>query len=378
MVYILGVFIISVRGELKKMNNRRKKELTTFVVVIVLLCLLAACSTGQDNTKKTEAVIATASTDSKAASSAQEITLPVTTELQTEPVTTEAPVDISGVVFEEETLDGAKYSVPKGWRSGENEAGSKIYNADKPIGGYIYVFTTWSPKDYSSFSAEYDDSTLESLRSGWPDYTNTTRETLIDKDLQWVVDKSECSKTQLGDWRFTVRSDGEFHIGAIYPKNGDLIPRFLAIYEKVFESIDLSDFYVERPLMSLMDLEGDTVLVDNEYVKITFEGISYDTSYLAFQPVKVNLLIENKTESSIMVTINDFSVNGFMCNTYLYASLAGKKKTRDSIAFTDAELQSADISSPYEMEEMEWTFSVFNSDTYKTLGDFPAKLTIYK
>ena len=357
--------------------KKKTIRIVAFFVALITLFSLVACSSEQNGNETKAPTGTTVPITTESVAPTQVTTLPATTEAQTEPASTEPAVDISNVDFKEVTINGAKYLAPSGWTCTTNDYGTKFYNADKPDGGYIYVYTVYSLANYDSFYDEYVSALVDNGRSEFPDYTAISTERITVNGIEWAVDKLECTETESGDFRFTIQKDGVFQIGAIYPKAGSMIPRFLAIYEKMFESVDVSDLYIERPLTSLMDLENDIVLVDNESVKITFEDITYDTSLYAYQPTKVNLLIENKTESTIMITVDDFSVNGFMCNTYLYTSVAGKKKARDSMAFTDSELQSVEISSPYDMEEMEWSFTVYNSDSFETIGKYPVKLSIY-
>lgn len=357
--------------------KKKTIRIVAFFVALISLFSLVACSSEQNGNETKAPTDATVPITTESVASTQLTTLPATTEAQTEPPETEPVVDISGVVFKEETIDGAKYSIPKGWKYAENESGGRFYYADKPIGAYIYILDGYTPRDYPSLSKEYEDAVLDSLRSSWPDYTNLTKETIVENGIRWIVDKSECSKTQIGDWRFTFCSNGLFDMGVIYPKNGDMIPRFLAIYEKVFKSVDLSEFYVETPLTSLMDIETGIVLVDNDYVRITYEGITYDSSSYAFQPVKVNFLIENKSELYIGVQVRECSINGFMCNPLMSTSLPANKKARDGIPFYSTDLSDCDVASPYDMEEMEWSFIIFDSNNYDTLDTVPVTLSIY-
>lgn len=355
------------------------------VAIIVILCFsLVACSSEQTNNGTKEEPNSTApkaaeSITTEAIVPTQGTTIPATTEPQTEPPETETEPDISDVVFKEETYNGATYLVPQGWRHEENESGTRFYNADMPGGAYIYVISSYSLAEFDSFYDEYVSGITDGLRSGWPNLTAISTETFTVNKTKWVEDKVNCEKNKIGIFRFTIQNNGVFHMGAVYPTGGVKISRFLAIYEKMFESIDLRNHYVKRPLSSLMDLESGIVLVDDDYVKITFEGISQDTGYIAIYPIKVNLLIENKTDSAMLVTVGykDLSVNGFMCDAMMYAEMGAKKKAHEGIAFTDANLQQAEISSPYDLEEMEWTFHVMEDGKYQTLEDIPAKLSIY-
>lgn len=82
--------------------------------------------------------------------------------------------------------------------------------------------------------------------------------------------------------------------------------------------------YVRAPLSS------DIVLVDNEYVTATVIG--YNPNNLFGYSVEVFLV--NKTNTEVMFSVDDASVNGFMLDPYFAKSVNAGKCTFDSISFS--------------------------------------------
>lgn len=364
--------------------KKRTAHFITLLVAVILLALLAACSSEQNgyDTKApsnttvpntsllitTESVVPTHATN-----------LPATTEAQTEPPAIDPVVDISGIVFKEENLNGGSYVAPKDWECKES-GHQKYYYADVPTGAYIFVDSYYrDPSDPFSAIFADDDAFVDFYRANWPNCTPISTTSMMINNFSWIFDKLETEDNHIVDCRYYFRGNDTFYSIAFYPKEGNQVPRFQAIYEKMFESIDLTSLYIERPLTSLMDLKDDIVLIDDDYVKITYQGMETDMIYSWAYPLVANFLIENKTDKSIVVTIGsmDLSVNEFMCDAMMYAEMKGNKKTNAQLGFTEENLKQAHITSPYEIQEMEWTFHIFEDGTFKTIEDLPAKLSIY-
>lgn len=363
------------------MKKKAIRIVALFVALISLFSLVACSSEQNGNDTKAPSnttvpnTTVPITTDSVAPT--QVTTLPATTEAQTEPPATDSAVDISGVVFKEENRYGGSYVAPKDWECKE-ESSQKYYYADVPTGAYILVDVYYLDPLFEKYA---DDTSffIDWYRANWPNCTPIYTDSMMINNLPWIFDKFETEDNHIVDCRIYFRGNEHFEFLAFYPKEGNQVPRFQAIYEKMFESIDLTSFYIERPITSLMDLEGDIVLVDDDYVKITYQGMETDTKYYMVFPLVANFLIENKTDKSICVTAGamDLSVNEFMCDAGLYTELNGKKKTNTELCFTEESLKQAHITSPYDITEMEWTFHVIEEGTYNTLENVPVKLSIY-
>ena len=78
----------------------------------------------------------------------------------------------------------------------------------------------------------------------------------------------------------------------------------------------------------------ETVLVDENDVKITATGLTY-TEYA----VEVNLLIENNSEKDLSIYTGSIgyspnAVNGYMLGGYMNADVAAGKKTNETISYS--------------------------------------------
>lgn len=108
----------------------------------------------------------------------------------------------------------------------------------------------------------------------------------------------------------------------------------------------------------------ETVLLEEEGIKITATGLSYSD-----YDVRLNLTIENNTEQKLSFTNNIYgyncnSVNGYMVNEgYLSADVAAGKKKNDSISFSYNELLLYGIT---EIADIQVWFTVKN-DEYDTV-----------
>lgn len=82
----------------------------------------------------------------------------------------------------------------------------------------------------------------------------------------------------------------------------------------------------------------ETVLVDENDVKITATGLTYTNS-----AVEVNLLIENNSEKNLSIYTGSIgyspnAVNGYMLGGYMNAEVAAGKKTNETISYNFNEL----------------------------------------
>ena len=128
-------------------------------------------------------------------------------------------------------------------------------------------------------------------------------------------------------------------------------------YQDTFNSIlngdiDLSEYGV------VPDEEINTLIYDNNGIKITYKGIDEDESM--FGP-KIKLLIENNTDENYTVQVRDFSINGYMVDTMFSANISAGKKINDGIIIFEDEFENNNISVS-EIEKDECKFHVYSSD----------------
>lgn len=105
----------------------------------------------------------------------------------------------------------------------------------------------------------------------------------------------------------------------------------------------------------------ETVLVDEAGVKITAKSIND-----GFLGAEVKLLIENNSGKNLTFQCRNASVNGFMLDAVMSVDVVDGKKANDTLVFMSSELEACEINT---IADMEWSFHVFDSDTWNTYLD---------
>lgn len=104
------------------------------------------------------------------------------------------------------------------------------------------------------------------------------------------------------------------------------------------------------------------VLVDNEYITITLTNFDFD----GFYGPEMKVLVENKSDRDIMVSIDDVSVNGFMLDPFWATTISAGKSANESIEWFDSDVEENGITS---FETVECTFTGYDDDNYDDLFD---------
>ena len=99
----------------------------------------------------------------------------------------------------------------------------------------------------------------------------------------------------------------------------------------------------------------NSVLVDNEVVKITLNNITDD-----YSGKDINITIENKTQENVTVKIDNVVIGGYTIDGYLYSKVNAGTKMNDVISLYDMKDDINDLST---------TFEVVNS-SYDTIGEY--------
>ncbi|WP_102048617.1 hypothetical protein [Pygmaiobacter massiliensis] len=107
--------------------------------------------------------------------------------------------------------------------------------------------------------------------------------------------------------------------------------------------------------------EGQLLYEENG-VKIVYKGLSKDS----FMGPEILLYIENNSEQSITVQQANMSVNGFMVDGIMSAEVVAGTKAMTGITIMETKLQENKIT---ELENVELSFHVFNTDTWNTVFD---------
>ena len=99
------------------------------------------------------------------------------------------------------------------------------------------------------------------------------------------------------------------------------------------------------------------VLVDNEDITFSITGIEEDG--LIGYTLKV--FLENKTDKELMFTLEDTSVNGFMCDPFWAETVVAGKKSNTTISWFESDFQENDIES---VEDITFTLRIYDNDDW--------------
>ena len=101
----------------------------------------------------------------------------------------------------------------------------------------------------------------------------------------------------------------------------------------------------------------EVVLVDDENCTVIVKG--YDEN--ALLGYGVNVYLENKTDKELMFSIDEVSVNGFMCDPFWAKTVSAGKKANEQITFFDSDFESNGIET---VEEITFTLKVYDSNDW--------------
>lgn len=107
--------------------------------------------------------------------------------------------------------------------------------------------------------------------------------------------------------------------------------------------------------------ETDNVLVDNDYVTVIVTGYEMDSIW----GYTVNVYLVNKTDSEVMFSVDDASVNGYMADPIWAESVSAGKCAFDSIYWYDSTLEEIGITDPEnEIETIEFSLRAYNNEDW--------------
>jgi len=107
---------------------------------------------------------------------------------------------------------------------------------------------------------------------------------------------------------------------------------------------------------------SDQVLVDNENVTVLITDKVDDPIW----GYTLNMFIVNKTDTEIMISVDEASVNGFMADPFFAKSVQPGKSAFTSMSWSDTTLEENEIT---EIENIEFTLRVYDSNDIFS-GDF--------
>lgn len=99
----------------------------------------------------------------------------------------------------------------------------------------------------------------------------------------------------------------------------------------------------------------ELVLVDDENCIVKITAMDADSIW----GYEMNVYLENKTDMELMFTVDDVSVNGFMCDPFWAASVAAGKKANEQIRFLADDFEQNGIET---VTEITFTLRVYDND----------------
>lgn len=99
----------------------------------------------------------------------------------------------------------------------------------------------------------------------------------------------------------------------------------------------------------------EVVLVENENITVKVTGTETDSIW----GYTLKVFLENKTDKNLMFSVDDVSVNGFMCDPFWASTVASGKKANEKITFSEKSFQENGIEV---VEEITFTLHVYDSN----------------
>ncbi len=101
----------------------------------------------------------------------------------------------------------------------------------------------------------------------------------------------------------------------------------------------------------------EVVLVENENITVKVTGTQED----ALWGYTLKVYLENNTDKELMFSVDDVSVNGFMCDPFWAATVSAGKKANEKITFSEKSFQENGIEV---VEEITFTLHVYDSNDF--------------
>ncbi len=100
------------------------------------------------------------------------------------------------------------------------------------------------------------------------------------------------------------------------------------------------------------------ILVENDDLLVKITGVDTEN----FWGYTLKMFLENKTEKELMFTVQDVSVNGFMCDPYWATSVGAGKKSNTEIHWLPGSFEDNGITN---VEEITMTLKVYDSNDFQ-------------
>ena len=117
---------------------------------------------------------------------------------------------------------------------------------------------------------------------------------------------------------------------------------------------------------------AESVIYDKDDIKVTYTGMSADSLNIS---TEIKLKIENSSDKSVVVSSDDFSVDGYSINAALHTDVAAGKAANDSITVLDSYLKDNGLSGD-SIKEAEFILKIFDSNNYKEIDSDTVKISL--
>lgn len=104
----------------------------------------------------------------------------------------------------------------------------------------------------------------------------------------------------------------------------------------------------------------ETIIMDSNGVKVTAKSINYN----GILGPEIKILVENNSQETIGIEVENFSINGLMIYASAYGDVAAGKKANETI---DLSLDDLKISGITTVKDIEFDFEIYRPENYETI-----------
>ena len=98
----------------------------------------------------------------------------------------------------------------------------------------------------------------------------------------------------------------------------------------------------------------EITLVDDENCTVIVKSIDPDALF----GYTLNIFLENKTDKELMFSVDQVSVNGFMCDPFWASTVSAGKKANEQISFSKSDFETNGIK---EVTDISFTLNVYDN-----------------
>lgn len=116
----------------------------------------------------------------------------------------------------------------------------------------------------------------------------------------------------------------------------------------------------------------DLIVVDNDAVTVIVTGYEDDEIW----GPAVNFFLVNRTDTEVMFSVDNVSVNGFMADPFYATTVTAGKCTFSSMSWMTSDLEEIGVTKMDEIEEIELTFRAYDSADWSAEDYFQETVTL--